>query len=182
MWRTDSFERPWCWERLKAGGEGDNRGWNGWMASLTQWTWVWVNSGSWQWTGRPGVLQSMGSQSFGQTERLNWTEKGTENPVLLPFENKVVVNALGCASKDGQLLTIQTCLWGSVRRVGEDSFYLYKSLMTFLVREGLMAFHLMGGFLGQVTPTQHSYKIIAARYCGMFESFQNSYVEALWWY
>ena len=56
------LKRPWCWERLKAGGEGDNRGWDGWMASLTRWTWVWVNSGSWWWTGRPGVLQSMGSQ------------------------------------------------------------------------------------------------------------------------
>ena len=62
MWRTDSFESPWCWERLKMGGEGDHRGWDGWMASRTQWTWVWVNSGSWWWTGRPGVLQSMGSQ------------------------------------------------------------------------------------------------------------------------
>ena len=54
------WKRPWCWERLKAGGEGDNRGWDGRMASLTQWTWVWVNPGSWWWTGRPGVLQSMG--------------------------------------------------------------------------------------------------------------------------
>ena len=54
------LKRPWCWERLRAGGEGDNRGWDDWMASLTQWTWVWVNSGSWWWTGRPGVLQSMG--------------------------------------------------------------------------------------------------------------------------
>ena len=62
MWRTDSLKRPWCWERLKAGGEGDDRGWNGCMASLTQWTWVWVNSGSWWWTGKPSVLQSMGSQ------------------------------------------------------------------------------------------------------------------------
>ena len=43
MQRADSFEKPWCWERLKVGGEGDNRGWDGWMASLTQWTWVWVN-------------------------------------------------------------------------------------------------------------------------------------------
>ena len=51
---------PWCWERLKA-GEGDNSGWDGWMASPTQWTWVWVNSRSWWWTRRPGVLQSMGS-------------------------------------------------------------------------------------------------------------------------
>ena len=47
---------PWCWERLKAGGEGDDRGWDGWMASLTQCTWVWENSRSWCWTGRPGVL------------------------------------------------------------------------------------------------------------------------------
>ena len=50
------LKRPWCWERLMAGGEGYNRGWDGWMASLTQWTWVWVNSGSWWWTGRPGML------------------------------------------------------------------------------------------------------------------------------
>ena len=50
------LKRPWCWDRLRAGGEGDNRGWDGWMASPTQWTWVWVNSRSWWWTGRPGVL------------------------------------------------------------------------------------------------------------------------------
>ena len=57
-----------------AGGEGDDRGWDGWIASLTRWTWVWVNSGSWWWTGRPGVLQSMGSQRVRhdwETE-LNW--------------------------------------------------------------------------------------------------------------
>ena len=56
MWRADSFERPWCWERLGVGGEGDDRGWDGWMASPTQWTWVWVNSRSWWRIGRPGVL------------------------------------------------------------------------------------------------------------------------------
>ena len=68
--------RPWCWERLKAGGEGDNRGWDGWMASPTQWTWVWVKSGSWRWTGRPGVLQFMGSQRVRHdwATELNWTE------------------------------------------------------------------------------------------------------------
>ena len=53
------WKRPWCWERLRAGGEGDDRGWDGWMASPTQWTWVWVNFGSWWWTGRAGVLQFM---------------------------------------------------------------------------------------------------------------------------
>ena len=63
------WERPWCWERLSAGGEEDDRGWDGLTASLTQWTWVWVNSGSWWWTGRPGLLQSMGSQRV----RHNWT-------------------------------------------------------------------------------------------------------------
>ena len=52
----------WCWEGVGAGGKGDGRGWDGWMASLTRWTWVWVNSGSWWWTGRPRVLLFMGSQ------------------------------------------------------------------------------------------------------------------------
>ena len=71
------LERPWCWERLKAEGEGDTRGWDGWMASLTQWTWVWVNSGSWWWTGRPGVLQSIGLQRVGRNwaTELNWILK-----------------------------------------------------------------------------------------------------------
>ena len=59
-------------KRLKAGGEGDGRGWDGWMASLTQWTWVWVSSGSWWWTGRPGMLQSMGSQRVGHDS--DWTD------------------------------------------------------------------------------------------------------------
>ena len=71
------LKRPWCWEKLKAEGEGDDRGWDGWMASLTLWTWVWVSSGSWWWTGRPGVLQSMGLQRV-TTERLNWTEPGVD--------------------------------------------------------------------------------------------------------
>ena len=59
------LKRPWCWERLRAGGEGDHRGWDGWMTSPTRWTWVWVNSRSWWWTRRPGVLQFMGSQRVG---------------------------------------------------------------------------------------------------------------------
>ena len=59
------WKRPWCWERLRAGGEGNNRGWDGWMASLTQWTWVCVDSRGWWWTGRPSVLWFMGSQRVG---------------------------------------------------------------------------------------------------------------------
>ena len=70
------WKRLWCWEGLRAGGEGDDRGWDGWMASPTQWTWVWVNSGSWWWTGRPGVLRFMGSQRVGHdwATELNRTE------------------------------------------------------------------------------------------------------------
>ena len=79
------WERPWCWEGLGAGGEGDDRGWDGWMASLTRWMWVWVNSGSWWWTGRPGVLQFMGLQRVGNdwaTELKNYDrgKKKTKNP------------------------------------------------------------------------------------------------------
>ena len=75
MQRTDSFEKTLCRERLKAAGERDDRVWDGWKASPTQWTWVWVDSGSWWWTGRPGVLQSLGSQRVGHdwATELNWT-------------------------------------------------------------------------------------------------------------
>ena len=77
MRRVGSFKRLWCWERLKAGGEVDDRGSDGWMASATRWTWVWVNSGSWWWTGRPGVLQSVGCQRVGHNwvTELNWTDE-----------------------------------------------------------------------------------------------------------
>ena len=70
--RTHLKRLIWCWERLKAGGEGDDRGWDGWMASPTQWTWVWVSSRSWWWTGKPGILQSMRFQSH--TWLSDWTE------------------------------------------------------------------------------------------------------------
>ena len=71
------WKRLWCWEGLGAGGEGDNRGWDGWMASPTWWTWVWMNSGSWWWTGRSGMLQFMGLQRVRHNcaTELNWTMK-----------------------------------------------------------------------------------------------------------
>ena len=85
LWPLDELthlKRPWCWERWKAGGEGDDRGWDGWMASPTQWTWVWVYSGSWWWTERPSVLQFMGWQRVGH----NWaTELITDN-FLVDFQ------------------------------------------------------------------------------------------------
>ena len=75
-----NWKRPWCWEGLRAGWEGDDRGWDGWtedeMALPTQWTWVLVDSGSWWWTGRPGVLRFMGSQRVGH----DWaTELNSKN-------------------------------------------------------------------------------------------------------
>ena len=79
LWATSCDElthwkRLWCWEGLGAGGEGDDRGWDGWMASPTRWTWVWVNSRSWWWTGRPGMLQFMELQRAGHNwaTELNW--------------------------------------------------------------------------------------------------------------
>ena len=74
------WKRPWCWEGLGA-GEGDDRGWDGWMALLTQWIWVWVDSGSWWWTGRPGMLRFMGSQRVGHdwATELNWNGEHVES-------------------------------------------------------------------------------------------------------
>ena len=74
MWRADSLEKTLMLGKIEGGKEGDNRGWDGWMASPTQWTWVWVGSGSWWWTEKPGTLQSMGLQRVGHdwTTELNW--------------------------------------------------------------------------------------------------------------
>ena len=93
------LKRPWCWERLRAGGERDDRGWDGWMASPIQWTWVWANSRSWWWTGRPGVLQSMGWQRV-----RHWTElvtcSGGHSTVPLGFPLMLLTEgARTCRSK-----------------------------------------------------------------------------------
>ena len=68
------LERPWCWEGLKLGGEGNDRGWDGWMASLSRWTWVWVSSGSWWWTGKPGAAVHGVTKSQTCLSELNWSE------------------------------------------------------------------------------------------------------------
>ena len=84
---------PWFWEGLGAGGEGDDIGWDGWMASPTQWTWVWVNSGSLWWTGRPGVLQFMGSQRAGHDWVTDWTETSSPSTwtrTLFPKETNLL--------------------------------------------------------------------------------------------
>ena len=74
-WELTHLKRPRCWERMKAGGEGDDRGWDGWMASPTQCTWIWASSRSWWWTGKPGMLQSMRLQRVGH----NWVTELTYN-------------------------------------------------------------------------------------------------------
>ena len=79
MQRVDSLEKTLMLGGIGPGGEGDNRGWDSWVASPSQWTWVWVNSGSWWWTGRPGLLQFMGSQRADMPERLNWTDTPVES-------------------------------------------------------------------------------------------------------
>ena len=99
------WKRLWCWEGLGAGGEGDDPGWDGWMASLTRWTWIWVNSGSWCWTGRPGVLRFMGSQRVGHdwATELNWTEQYYQRrqwhptPVLSPGKSHGWRSLVGCS-------------------------------------------------------------------------------------
>ena len=83
----------WCWEGLGARGEGDNRGWDGWMTSLTRWTWVSENSGSWWWTGRPGVLQFMGSQRIGH----NWATDLIWSDYTHSFYNPVYFSCLPSA-------------------------------------------------------------------------------------
>ena len=103
------WERPWCWEGLGAGGEGDDRGWNGWMASPTRWAWVWVNSESWWWTRGPGVLQLMGSQRVGHdwATELNWAmlilKRRRGKPRLL---SQWPLRMWGVDSE-----TKETCLW-----------------------------------------------------------------------
>ena len=84
------WKKPWCWEGLGAGREGDDRGWDGWMASPTRWAWDWVNSGSWWWTGRPGVLQFMVSQRVRHdlATELNWTDL-----YAIPDKNNWMQNA-----------------------------------------------------------------------------------------
>ena len=76
MWRTDSLEKTLMLGKIEGGRKGDDRGWDSWMASPAQWTWVWVSSGSWWWTGKPGMLQSMGSQRvrYDWATEMNWTE------------------------------------------------------------------------------------------------------------
>ena len=103
------WKRPWCWEGLGAGGEGDNRGWDGWIASPTRWAWVWVDSGSWWWTGRPGMLQFMGSQN--QTRLSDWTELNWNPQRFSQEEQEPIMTRLLTSSELLPILAHLPCLW-----------------------------------------------------------------------
>ena len=83
------WKRLWCWEGLGSGEEGDNRGWDGWMASLTRWMWVWMNSGSWWWTGRSGVLWFTGSQRVGHDWATDLIWSDNNKVPNFPFTNLI---------------------------------------------------------------------------------------------
>ena len=120
------LKRPWFWERLKAGGEGDDRVWDGWMASPTRWTWVWVSFRSWWWTGRPGVLQSMGSQESDRTEWLNWTDlKEAYVKVATKLFNRRQMNVTPYILLETKALHEILNLWGGkgVRKANTHLFF-----------------------------------------------------------
>ena len=106
------LKRPWCWERLKAGGEGDDRRWDDWNASPTQCTWVWVNSGSWWYTGRPGVLQSLGGKESDTTEGLNWAKLNLPLSALWWMRLRVCVSFLIEGTGGGKIWVL---LWWAGR-------------------------------------------------------------------
>ena len=114
------WKRPWFWEGLEARNEGDDRGWDGWMASLTWWTWLWVDSGGWWWTGRPGVLRCMGSQRVGWLS--DWTELKYVYPVFPKlFVEKTVLsllNGLGTLSENQLTIDVSFFLGSLVYSVG----------------------------------------------------------------
>ena len=92
MWKANTLEKTQCWERLRAGGERDHRGWDGWIASLTRWTWVWTSSGRWWRIGRPNVLQSMGLQRVGH----DWAKQQQQpQPAYFPAVTQHWKYALG---------------------------------------------------------------------------------------
>ena len=118
MRRVDSLEKTLMLEGLGAGGEGGDRGWDGWMASPTRWKWVWVNSGSWWWTGRPGVLRFMGSQRVRHdwVTELNWAKPPIECHSNIIWKSKQLIkiqNSLKLVSMFFSLHLSYVCLFSS---------------------------------------------------------------------
>ena len=110
------WKRPWCWVRLKVGGEGDDRGWDGWMASPTQWTWIWVSSSSWWWTGKPGVLQSMGLQRVRHNwvTALNWTDNKSNEKQVKETVSNMESELASSQQQEGYFETLVSHLLGQL--------------------------------------------------------------------
>ena len=152
------WTRHWCWERLKAGEEGDDRGWDGWLASPIQWTGVWASSRSWWWTGKPGMLQSMGSQRVGHdwVNELNWTE--VTNPLIIitalnlgvnePASSFQQTNIHQVLNWEGKKTTKKTTLsWNSLKRM----VYIYFLMSVWVQKYNYLKFHepVLGIFSAQ---------------------------------
>ena len=153
------WKRAWYWERLRAGREGDNRGWDGWMASLTQWTRIWVNSRSWRWTGRPGLLHSTGLQTVGHdwATELNWVLTAVHGGVSLGVAHTLLflqitgsrVLQLSTCSSQTSLPCCMWCLnsltsnWTHITCIGKQIFNRR------ITREALIL-HFQGIFLTQI--------------------------------
>ena len=125
------LKRPWFWERLRAGGEGDNSRCDGWIVSLTQWTWIWVNSGSWWWTGRPGMLQFIGSQRVERES--HWTE--LRLATALPTRAKLARGASWAAAteiwvldEDTKFYVVDARPWSEARGMCKDVICQPRSL------------------------------------------------------
>ena len=124
MWSVDSLGKTLMLGGLGTGGEGDNRAWDGWMASLTQWMWVWVNSGNWWWTGRPGVLRFMGSQRVGH----DWVTELNEVQIQSYFS---IPKYCGCLS----LIVGPQCLWILIHVFNQLQVIAFRESGSFQVSE-----------------------------------------------
>ena len=153
------WKRPWCWERLKAGGEGDIIAWDGWIASPTQWIWVWTSSGGWWWTGKPGVLQPMGSQRviYDWVTELNWVGKwiwskeSRKMPkskclttiLLIPLH--FLLSTLALSKRRELSYCVAWCLWTLGNNFGAfiSASILYYLCLKYVLHEGRFLFCLL---------------------------------------
>ena len=121
MWRAESFEKTLMLGKIEGRRRRDNRGWDGWMASPTQWTWVWVNSGSWWWIGKPGVLQSMGLQRV----RHDWV---TERQ----HKFWIILSCFTHTKASGNFIEVSFNLYINLRMIYFDNIEFPKSLAKYI--------------------------------------------------
>ena len=143
------LKRPWCWERLKAGGEGHNRGWDGWM-SPTQWTWVWASSGRWWRTGKPGLLQSMGLQGVGH----NWATEQQQHYPLITAD-------IGLCGMLGNIFLKLYLIWIFFKRLKRNVTFLHLSVLGKVNNCYLCFWSFHRNFSKQTSP----HKVGPALYC-----------------